>query len=238
MNYILYSFISGLINALTLDGVFFITFGISLILITTFIILRIIKKDLKKNFICLLYYITVFPLAVLFSAVALTAEVPFNVFVFYISLLLTMDVLAIVPIILYKENKDKENEQITVKKEEKELIDFIDQEIEKQNVSKIDEPNIPLQKSNVKPIIDSVISVKEKDERKNGAVENEINFSHVESVIERLNCFDLSPTDRRQIENLKDEVSFVKKAGLTREGRAKINDGLSTLLKIMSKYGV
>lgn len=65
-----------------------------------------------------------------------------------------------------------------------------------------------------------------------------LDFTHVKNVIERLNCFSLTPSDKRQVKELETAL-FKAESG---EGgdmiKEQVNDGLSALLKIMSKYGV
>ena len=69
-------------------------------------------------------------------------------------------------------------------------------------------------------------------------IKEELNFTHVKNVLERLNYFNLSPADRKTVIDLKSELYKVENIGHTRESKVKINDGLSSLLKIMSKYSV
>ena len=65
-----------------------------------------------------------------------------------------------------------------------------------------------------------------------------IDFSHVKSVIERLEYYPLSPNDKRQVKELVGAVYSAENGVATKEIKEKINDGLGALLKIMSKYGV
>ncbi len=61
-------------------------------------------------------------------------------------------------------------------------------------------------------------------------------FSHVRNVIERLSYFPLSAPDRRQINELEALLVSAERDG---DGSAKdkLNEKLSSLLKIMAKYG-
>ena len=65
----------------------------------------------------------------------------------------------------------------------------------------------------------------------------EIDFSHVKSVIARLNCFSLSSQDRSAVKELELNVMQAERGDYDLETKRKINDGLGALLKIMSKYG-
>ena len=65
----------------------------------------------------------------------------------------------------------------------------------------------------------------------------DLDFSHVKNVIARLDYFGLSQSDRRQIHDLEAGLAEAERGENTPEVRDRINDGLSSLLKIMSKYG-
>lgn len=66
-------------------------------------------------------------------------------------------------------------------------------------------------------------------------VKSRPDFSHVKSVIERLNAFPLSTGDRKQIKELENAIVLIENGA---EEDFEINDGLGALLKIMAKYGV
>ncbi len=66
----------------------------------------------------------------------------------------------------------------------------------------------------------------------------EVNFTHVKNVIERLNYYALSPFDRKQVNDLSCLLVEAERSCITQELKEKINEGLGSLLKIMSKYGV
>ncbi len=68
--------------------------------------------------------------------------------------------------------------------------------------------------------------------------EEEIDFTHVKNVIERLNYYDLGASDKRVVSELTYNVSLAERGEYTPDLKSKINDGLGSLLKIMSKYGV
>ena len=67
---------------------------------------------------------------------------------------------------------------------------------------------------------------------------NEVDFSHVKSVMERLSTVPLLPSDKKQITDLEKVVHTAETTGVDGALKSKINDGLSALLKIMAKYGV
>lgn len=64
------------------------------------------------------------------------------------------------------------------------------------------------------------------------------NFSHVKNVLKRMDYYNLSITDRKQVENLKLLVIKAETEELTDELQLELNEGLNGLLKIMSKYKV
>ncbi len=65
-----------------------------------------------------------------------------------------------------------------------------------------------------------------------------LNFTHVKSVISKLEYYPLTPSDKKQVRELESAVYTAENLGFTTEIKEKINDGLGGLLKIMSKYGV
>lgn len=65
----------------------------------------------------------------------------------------------------------------------------------------------------------------------------DLDYSHVKNVIARLDYFGLKESDRRQIHDLEANLSEAERGGNSPDLKDRINDGLSSLLKIMSKYG-
>lgn len=106
--------------------------------------------------------------------------------------------------------------------ESKEFIKFIDQKIKEQDQEPIPIFNI----ENVKPI------EKEKSETIDG-----LNLSHVKNILKRLDYFDLSQADRRQVRDLETTVFQAERYFDDLQVKEKLNDGLGALLKIMAKYG-
>jgi len=77
-----------------------------------------------------------------------------------------------------------------------------------------------------------------KKETSKKAEETELDFSHVKSVLKRMEYYSLSQSDKRQIKELETAVFQAENGELTPLLKSKINDGLGALLKIMSKYGI
>ncbi len=68
--------------------------------------------------------------------------------------------------------------------------------------------------------------------------DKELDFSHVKSVINRMEYYSLGQNDKRQIFELEQALNEAEKNGLNDSIKNRINDGLGALLKIMSKYGI
>lgn len=85
---------------------------------------------------------------------------------------------------------------------------------------------------------ENVEKISVKPQLKINEIKEELNFTHVKNVLERLNYYNLSPSDKKAVVELKGLLFQAENMGLTKESKSKINDGLSLLLKIMSKYSV
>ena len=66
----------------------------------------------------------------------------------------------------------------------------------------------------------------------------EIDFSHVKSVLNKLEYYPLKEQDKKQAEQLEKAIFTAEQNGMTPVLKEDINDGLGALLKIMSKYAV
>ena len=63
-------------------------------------------------------------------------------------------------------------------------------------------------------------------------------MSHVKNILKRLDYFDLSQADRRQVRELETAIFQAERRFDDDDAKEKLNDGLGALLKIMAKYGV
>ena len=79
--------------------------------------------------------------------------------------------------------------------------------------------------------------IKTTENYRQNITENELDFSHVKSVLSRMEYYNLTPNDKRQVKELENAISQGQ-TELTPALKEKINDGLGALLKIMSKYGI
>ena len=110
------------------------------------------------------------------------------------------------------------------KKAERELIRFIDGKIKEGE-------SFAKEQVACKPL--STLTCKPKEQ----AI-NEINYSHIKNVLERLNYFSLKESDKRQVRELEYALCECEKGNVSPLLRSKVNDGLGALLKMMAKYGV
>ncbi len=66
----------------------------------------------------------------------------------------------------------------------------------------------------------------------------ELDFQHVKLVIQKLEYYPLSASDRKVVRELEESIYTAENEGFSTVIKGKINDGLGALLKIMSKHGV
>ena len=67
---------------------------------------------------------------------------------------------------------------------------------------------------------------------------SEIDFSHVKSVLSKLEYYPLKEQDKKQAKELENAIILAEQNGINPSLKEKINDGLGALLKIMSKYAI
>ncbi len=67
---------------------------------------------------------------------------------------------------------------------------------------------------------------------------DEIDFSHVLGILERLNYYPLSTSDKNKMRELEAMILQAERGESEDNYKLKINEGLGELLKIMSRYGV
>ena len=125
-----------------------------------------------------------------------------------------------------------------LKKEERELARFLEQKI--QQAKDVEVPikenfstESPLQ-SQTPFTVDKIVAKPILPPQ----IETPPDFSHVKSVLERLNYFPLSPNEKKQAKELEITVRRIESGENTPELKNRVNDGLGALLKIMAKHGV
>lgn len=114
---------------------------------------------------------------------------------------------------------------VETSKEEKEFVKLIDDEIKKQD-------SIPT----LKPVLEKIM-VKPR-EAVTREKTDEMDYSHVKNILERLEFYPLTQADKKQVRELEVSLLEAEKGNGDIEVKTRINDGLGDLLKIMSKYGV
>lgn len=70
------------------------------------------------------------------------------------------------------------------------------------------------------------------------APNDKLNFSHVKSVIKKLQNYSLNQTEKKQVEELSITMYALENGSTSENEKTKLNDGLNSLLKIMAKYSV
>ncbi len=133
------------------------------------------------------------------------------------------------------------NGAIKVSDKHKNLISKLDAVIKSEDTLKTDQPEF---------IPERIRKFSAEEKKENNGIRNslnkepapsiapEVDFSHVRNVMERLDYYGLSQTDRNVIKELKLALNMAESSGLDDNLKSKINDGLGQLLKIMSKYNV
>ena len=212
MDYPVINFVKKICGFLSGDGPFFCAAFLVFICFIVFALSLYYGKRNNALFSCGCFAVVSACFITAFSAVSLIAEVPIENFAFYFAALTVETVVLALFTKLIAEGK-------AVKKEEKELVKYIDDRINEERKSRDIEERIVASEQKSPP-------------------QSEIDFTHVKNVIGRLNDFDLTVADRKQIDKLKEVLYAAENFGVTAERKSRINDGLSGLLKIMSKYGV
>ena len=83
-------------------------------------------------------------------------------------------------------------------------------------------------------VVSEVIKLNQKKENKGV----EIDFSHVKSVLRKLDYYPLKEQDKKSVKQLESAINDAEENGLDDSLKQTINDGLGQLLKLMSKYAV
>ncbi len=120
---------------------------------------------------------------------------------------------------------------LKIKDSDRELARFIDDSVKKAQADDVDLSDIQ-SSFNAQP--------DELPVRPNGddAGKFELDFQHVKRVLQKLEYYPLTPSDKKTMRELEESIYQAESQGLTSIIKGKINDGLGALLKIMSKYGV
>lgn len=222
-------FISFLKNSLVLDVLILVTIGLVVLLFFLFLFLEIYGAISKVN---AKYYFGIVIgssfIEFITCAISCFPSVLEAFFVSGISFgigILFFSVLMMIP-----------EKRIKLKEEQKELVRLIDKEINKEEPTYSPKNIIPQQiltyteKRDELPV--EKITVKQRKEPDG----KEIDYPHVRNILSRLDYYNLTPTERKQIDLLRTNV--LKAESGDNSLKSEINEGLGSLLKIMSKYSV
>jgi hypothetical protein len=207
---------NGIIKFLKAGGEDFLVLISASLLLFYALVLFILCVAKKKNVTFKVYVI--FPLVVtaLLSATTLLEGKNLTKVLFLAVLHIAFMLILYLPTFCFHKKR-------SLKKEEKELIDFIDREISK-NLAKDKEIEVK-----------NTCFIESEKERER---EKEIDFTHVKNVIKRLEFYPLTAQEKKQVKEL-EKLIFISEKGEKGENVAKdVNDYLTILLKIMAKYGV
>lgn len=119
----------------------------------------------------------------------------------------------------------------------KKFVKFIDEKI-KEGENDKNKTEFPPEDTNISYAVERLRAEPYKEREKPKEPTCEIDFSHVKTVLQRLEFSPLTPSDRRQIHDLELYLADAESGKGNAEIRAKINEGLGNLLKIMAKHGV
>ncbi len=89
-----------------------------------------------------------------------------------------------------------------------------------------------------KSVIFSSPIIKAEQKKTSDENKSEIDFSHVKSVLNKLEYYPLKEQDKKQAKELENAIILAEQNGINLSLKEKINDGLGALLKIMSKYAI
>ena len=187
MSYPLTDFFRKVVEKLSPDGVFAIMLAL---IVCGFSAVMIQVAKGKSGKPCIVFAIVCSAGFTVFSAIILIAETSFTAFAFYFAFSTALISVLTLIISLATEKHNDYSEQ-------KELVRYIDGEIKKQDA-------LSEEKSPEPSVLDDV----------NTPSDAQLDFTHVKNVIGRLDCYDLSASDRTRIEDLKNLLFYAEKYGV------------------------
>ena len=206
-------FLWSILSAISGTGVFFICQ--TLILIAYVIILILNKRNRAKRFKIVARF-CIFCLGVLVIECSILVCIRARIEFLFCSL---GSIFILLSTLVFPFEKN------LVKDEHKKFIKFIDDEIKK------DRENLP------EKTVDQTNTIKPVQVKNDIPLGIDLDFEHVKNVISRLNYYPLTQNDKRQIAQLEAVLVSAERNENVEQIKSKISDGLSSLLKIMSKYG-
>ncbi len=209
----IYNLISSILVVVDGGWVFIISLILEFALFLTVTLLTLLKKmyALKRRAWYFIGSLSVLALELVFLSVG------FELSFFYATLFVNLLFWTVVVLLPERKVKIKENHR--------QLARFIDE-----SVDNLQAEQEEMEKSQpITPIKEEPDCVEQ---------DFELDFKHVKTVIQKLEYYPLTASDKKVVRELEDSIYNAENIGFTREIKNKINDGLGALLKIMSKYGV
>ena len=236
MSELFYSFFNFINSYLGAGGLFIISLTLILLFfaIRFFCIKRAEEYPIKKR---LIYLIEVFGVCTLELAFLILCkqDLAFSLATFSIGIFLFVPILS-----AKKKIKNREKERKFIKYIDDCLLnknslvkDFFEKD-EQEKLNRVE--NFKQNIAEEKQII-SEEKVENAKPKKAQSYPYSLDFSHVKSVIARLENLSLGASDKRQIRELESVMAQVERGAFTPEIKEKVNDGLGALLKIMARYG-
>lgn len=133
--------------------------------------------------------------------------------------------------------------KLKISEEKRMLAQFLDRcahnensEHRQQNLSVKSQKDVKLSKILSSPIISANRSdvINKKSSQEN----DEIDFTHIKSILARLEYYPLKEQDKKSAKELEKAILDAEENGLDKILKQSINEGLGALLKIMAKYAV
>ena len=229
-NFVL-AYFRSFIKSVGTDGAFYIFLGgISLSFIVCFFI-ALLSRRVRGKTVKKVYILISISLLLLETGIIFLSHVDAGGIIFHILLSTAIILVYYLFLSLLPENFLK------TRKSERKLIEDIDKHINTSNL----EIQTPCIRGGDHKKIESIKITNEpffEMEKPSKEVCEGVDFTHVKNILSRLEFYNLSPTDQKQVGELKASMYRAENFGVDKETRSKINDGLGVLLKIMSKYGV
>ncbi len=229
-NFVL-AFFRSFIKDVGTDGIFYIFLGGVFLLFAVCFLISLLSRRVRGKSVKRAYLILSISLLLLESGIIFLSHVDAGGIAFHILFNTALILILYLFLSLLPENFAK------ARKSEKTLIEDIDRHLSAPQ--KQEEQTFVQLKKEKK--VESVKTVCEPFcEREENQKENcdGIDFTHVKNILSRLEYYNLSSTDQKQVGELKASVYRAENFGVDKETKSKISDGLGALLKIMSKYGV
>ncbi len=220
----LYNF-TDLIKSIGIDIIFLSSLALVVILSLTSIVISLIKKRYsQKNRLWIVFlFAGIFLMEMWAEFIIAKKTLYFLILLGVISLFLS--------VVLFIPEKCKKSSV-----SQKALAKFLDDCVKNDYKRKYNEN--PEEKLEESKVLNSPITKLTNEEQNDDGVNDEIDFSHVKNILSRLNYYPLKEQDKKTARDLEQAIYSAEQNGLNIQLKEDINDGLSALLKIMSKYAV